>query len=111
MPLSTKLDKRNEDIKIYINGEFFHRDQAKISVFDSGFLLGDGIWEGIRLVNNSWLFLDEHLDRLYEGCKAIDIRLDEDKKFLTNAIIETQKINNITEAAHARVMVTRGNKI
>ena len=111
MPLSTKLDKRNEDIKIYINGEFFHRDQAKISVFDSGFLLGDGIWEGIRLVNNSWLFLDEHLDRLYEGCKAIDIRLDEDKKFLTNAIIETQKINNITDAAHARVMVTRGNKI
>ena len=111
MPLSTKLDKRNEDIKIYINGEFFHRDQAKIPVFDSGFLLGDGIWEGIRLVNNSWLFLDEHLDRLYEGCKAIDIRLDEDKKFLTNAIIETQKINNITDAAHARVMVTRGNKI
>lgn len=111
MPLSTKLDKRNEDIKIYINGEFFHRDQAKISVFDSGFLLGDGIWEGIRLVNNSWLFLNEHLDRLYEGCKAIDIRLDEDKKFLTNAIIETQKINNITDAAHARVMVTRGNKI
>ena len=111
MPLSTKLDKRNEDIKIYINGEFFHRDQAKISVFDSGYLLGDGIWEGIRLVNNSWLFLDEHLDRLYEGCKAIDIRLDEDKKFLTNAIIETQKINNITDAAHARVMVTRGNKI
>ena len=111
MPLSTKLDKRNEDIKIYINGEFFHRDQAKISVFDSGFLLGDGIWEGIRLVNNSWLFLDEHLDRLYEGCKAIDIQLDEDKKFLTNAIIETQKINNITDAAHARVMITRGNKI
>ena len=111
MPLSNKLDKRNEEIKIYINGEFFHRDQAKISVFDSGFLLGDGIWEGIRLVNNSWLFLDEHLDRLYEGCKAIDIRLNEDKKFLTNAIIETQKINNITDAAHARVMVTRGNKI
>ena len=111
MPLSTKLDKRNEEIKIYINGEFFHRDQAKISVFDSGFLLGDGIWEGTRLVNNSWLFLDEHLDRLYEGCKAIDIQLEEDKKFLTNAIIETQKINDITDAAHARVMVTRGNKI
>ena len=111
MPLSTKLDKRNEDVKIYINGEFFHRDQAKISVFDSGFLLGDGIWEGIRLVNNSWLFLDEHLDRLYEGCKAIDIELDVDKKFITNAIIETQKINNITDAAHTRVMVTRGNKI
>ena len=111
MPLSTKLDKRNEEIKIYINGEFFHRDQAKISVFDSGFLLGDGIWEGIRLVNNTWLFLDEHLNRLYEGCKAIDIQLDEDKKFVTNAIIETQKINNITDAAHARLMVTRGNKI
>ena len=67
MPLNTKLDKRNEEIKIYINGEFFHRDQAKISVFDSGFLLGDGIWEGIRLVNNSWLFLDEHLDKKWRS--------------------------------------------
>ena len=111
MPVNKDLDKRNLNIKIYINGLFYDRDDAKISVFNSGFLLGDGIWEGIRLVNNSWLFLDEHLDRLYEGCKAIDIQLDEDKKFLTNAIIETQKINNITDAAHARVMVTRGNKI
>ena len=73
MPVNQIIDKRNKDIKIYINGSFFDRDDAKISVFDSGFLLGDGIWEGIRLVDNNWVFLDEHLDRLFEGCKAIDI--------------------------------------
>ena len=75
MPVNKDTDKRNLDIKIYINGSFYDRDDAKISVFDSGFLLGDGIWEGIRLVNNTWVFLDEHLDRLFEGCKAIDITL------------------------------------
>ena len=64
MPVNQIIDKRNKDIKIYINGSFFDRDDAKISVFDSGFLLGDGIWEGIRLVDNNWVFLDEHLDRL-----------------------------------------------
>ena len=62
MPVNKDTDKRNLDIKIYINGSFYDRDDAKISVFDSGFLLGDGIWEGIRLVNNTWVFLDEHLD-------------------------------------------------
>ena len=76
MPVNKNIDKRNENIKIYINGSFFDRDDAKISVFDSGFLLGDGIWEGIRLVNNKWMFLDEHLDRLFEGCKAIDININ-----------------------------------
>ena len=64
MPVNKDLDKRNKNIKIYINGSFYARDDAKISVFDSGFLLGDGIWEGIRLVNNKWMFLDDHLDRL-----------------------------------------------
>ena len=76
MPVNKNIDKRNENIKIYINGSFFNREDAKISVFDSGFLLGDGIWEGIRLVNNEWMFLDEHLDRLFEGCKAIDININ-----------------------------------
>ena len=104
-------DERNSDIQIYINGSFYPRNDAKISVFDSGFLLGDGIWEGIRLVKNEWLFIDDHLDRLFEGCSAIDITLDLSRDEIKEAILETQKINNMTDSAHARVMITRGDKI
>ena len=111
MPVNKETDNRNKDIQIYINGSFYKREDAKISVFDSGFLLGDGIWEGIRLVNNSWLFLDEHLDRLYEGCKAIDININLSKDDIKKAILDTQQINNMTDSAHARLMITRGNKI
>ena len=111
MPVNKNIDKRNENIKIYINGSFFNREDAKISVFDSGFLLGDGIWEGIRLVNNEWMFLDEHLDRLFEGCKAIDININLSKQDIKNAIIKTQEENNMNNSAHARLMITRGNKI
>ena len=111
MPVNKNIDKRNENIKIYINGSFFDRDDAKISVFDSGFLLGDGIWEGIRLVNNEWMFLDEHLDRLFEGCKAIDININLSKEEIKDAIIKTQKENNMNTSAHARLMITRGNKV
>ena len=111
MPVNKDTDKRNLDIKIYINGSFYDRDDAKISVFDSGFLLGDGIWEGIRLVNNTWVFLDEHLDRLFEGCKAIDININLSKNEIKTALLETQKINNMSDSAHARLMITRGNKI
>ena len=111
MPVNKDLDKRNLNIKIYINGSFYDRDDAKISVFDSGFLLGDGIWEGIRLVNNTWVFLDEHLDRLFEGCKAIDIKINLSKGEIKAALLETQKINNMSDSAHARLMITRGNKI
>ena len=111
MPVNKDLDKRNLNIKIYINGLFYDRDDAKISVFDSGFLLGDGIWEGIRLVNNSWVFLDEHLDRLFEGCNAIDIKINLSKDEIKAALLETQKINNMSDSAHARLMITRGNKI
>ena len=111
MPVNKDTDKRNLDIKIYINGSFYDRDDAKISVFDSGFLLGDGIWEGIRLVNNTWVFLDEHLDRLFEGCRAIDININLSKNEIKTALLETQKINNMSDSAHARLMITRGNKI
>ncbi len=111
MPVNKEIDIRNKDIQIYINGSFYKREDAKISVFDSGFLLGDGIWEGIRLVNNSWLFLDEHLDRLFEGCKAIDINITLSRDDIKKAILDTQRINNMTNSAHARLMITRGNKI
>lgn len=111
MPVNNKIDERNKDIKIYINGSFHNRDDAKISVFDSGYLLGDGIWEGIRLVKNEWMFLDEHLERLFEGCKAIDIELDLSFGQIKDAIFKTQKINNMEDSAHARLMITRGNKV
>jgi branched-chain amino acid aminotransferase len=111
MPVNNKIDARNKDIKIYINGSFYNRDDAKISVFDSGYLLGDGIWEGIRLVKNEWMFLDEHLERLFEGCKALDIELDLSCDQIKDAIFKTQKINNMEDSAHARLMITRGNKV
>tara|TARA_B100000575_G_scaffold37595_2_gene25408 strand:- start:1081 stop:1971 length:891 start_codon:yes stop_codon:yes gene_type:complete len=111
MPNNNLLDKRNTNNQIYINGSFYHRSEAKISVFDSGFLLGDGIWEGLRLVNNQWLFIDEHIDRLIEGCLAIDITLNISRNQIKEAILETQKINKMSDSAHARVMITRGDKI
>lgn len=111
MPNNNIIDERNSNIQIYINGSFYLRDDAKISVFDSGFLLGDGIWEGIRLVKNEWLFIDEHIDRLFEGCLAVDITLDLSRDEIKEAILETQKINNMTDSAHARLMITRGDKI
>tara|TARA_B100000676_G_scaffold4136_1_gene3750 strand:+ start:2246 stop:3136 length:891 start_codon:yes stop_codon:yes gene_type:complete len=111
MPNNNLLDKRNTNNQIYINGSFYHRSEAKISVFDSGFLLGDGIWEGLRLVNNQWLFIDEHIERLIEGCLAIDITLNISRNQIKDAILETQKINKMSDSAHARVMITRGDKI
>ena len=66
-----EIDARNETIMIYIDGQFFHRSEAKVSVMDSGYLLGDGVWEGIRLYNGSLMHIDKHLDRLYNGAKAM----------------------------------------
>ena len=72
-------DQRNEDIVIYINGEFFPRNEAKISVFDSGFLLGDGVWEGIRLHNGKLCFIEEHIDRLFHGAGKLKIEIGKSK--------------------------------
>ena len=78
-----KKDRRNDKIKIFVNGKFLDRNNAKISVFDSGFLLGDGVWSGIRLHNGKLLFLTEHLQRLYDDAKAISLKIHVDKKELT----------------------------
>ena len=107
--IETHLSK-NKDILIYINGSLHRRQDAKISVYDSGFLMGDGIWEGLRLVNGSWIFLDEHLDRLFEGLKAIDINLPMSKNDVIAALEKTRAANNMDTNAHARLMVTRGEK-
>jgi len=108
--IETHLNK-NKDILIYINGSLHKREDAKISVYDSGFLMGDGIWEGLRLVNGSWMFLDEHLDRLFEGLKAIDINLSMSKNDVIEALEMTRAANNMDNNAHARLMVTRGEKV
>lgn len=102
--------EKNKNILIYVNGKLMSRDEAKVSVYDSGFMMGDGVWEGIRLYNNKWLFLDEHIHRLYEGAKAIDLDINLTKDQLKNALFDTQKINKMIDRAHARVMITRGIK-
>ncbi|MDP3961667.1 MAG: D-amino acid aminotransferase [Pseudorhodobacter sp.] len=103
-------DARNETILIYVNGRIVPKAQALVSVYDAGFLLGDGVWEGLRLYDGRWAFLDDHLDRLFEAAKAIDLDIGMDRAALTAALIATQHANAMTTDAHARLMVTRGVK-
>ena len=103
-------DLRNEDIKIYINGEYYHRSEAKISVFDSGFLLGDGVWEGIRLHNNKLIHLEYHIDRLYDGAESIAMDIHLSKKEIIDAIWSTLNENNMSTDTHIRLIVSRGIK-
>jgi branched-chain amino acid aminotransferase len=103
-------DARNEQILIWVNGKVVPKAQAVVSVYDSGFMLGDGVWEGIRLYNNRWTFLDEHIDRLFEAAKAIDLDIGRSKDEVIAAVLETQAANGMTNDAHARLMVTRGIK-
>ena len=104
---SAVTDDRNDKIEIWINGEFFPRHQAKISVFDSGFLVGDGIWEGIRLHKGKFVFLDRHLDRLFAGAAAIDLEIGLERKELSAALRRTVERNSMTGGVHVRLMVTR----
>ena len=102
-------DERNADVQIYVNGEFFHRSEAKISVFDSGFLVGDGIWEGIRLHRGRFAFLDRHLDRLYSGAKAIDLDIG-GRDEIGAALRSVVERNAMHDDVHVRLMITRGDK-
>lgn len=103
-------DARNDDILIYVNGEIVHRDEAQVSVYDSGFLLGDGIWEGLRLYDGHIPFLDAHLDRLYEAALYLDLDIGKTRADLTQAIWDTLDANGMTTDVHIRLMVTRGRK-
>ena len=103
-------DPRNADIKININGELFPRTEAKVSVFDSGYILGDGVWEGLRLHAGGLPFLSQHLDRLYEGAKALDMDIGLTREELTTRVLETLRANNMRDGVHIRLMVTRGMK-
>lgn len=103
-------DERNESIEISINGEFFPRHEAKVSVFDSGFLVGDGIWEGIRLHHGVFAFLDRHLDRLFAGAAATGIDIGLDRAGVEAALRATVDRNGMDNNVHIRLMVTRGDK-
>ena len=103
-------DPRNRDILIYVNGEIRPREHAMVSVFDSGFILGDGVWEGLRVHQGRIAFLAMHLDRLYEAAKAIDLDIGMDKQALTAALYRTLDANQMTDGVHMRLMVTRGLK-
>lgn len=103
-------DSRNNDVLVYVNGEFVRRDQARVSIFDSGFVLGDGVWEGLRLVNGKLISLEAHLDRLFEGARSIALEIQMGRDGIRHALLETLKRNNMQDGAHIRLMVTRGTK-
>ena len=103
-------DIRNRDIKIYVNGDIVHRDAAKVSVYDAGFMLGDGIWEGMRLYHWSWAFFDEHMDRFFNSCKTIALDVGMDKAGIMDALTRTAAANDMTHDVHCRLMLTRGIK-
>jgi len=104
-------DARNQDILIYVNGQIVPRADACVSVYDSGFMLGDGMWEGMRLYNGVWAFFDEHMDRLFNSCKAVSMDIGMNKQDVMDALTNTAAANNMTTDVHCRLMVTRGVKV
>ncbi len=103
-------DPRNAGILISVNGALVPRNEAVVSVFDSGFVLGDGVWEGLRLVDGGIAFLDEHLDRLTEGAKAIDMEIGLSREALGQRLFDCLNANGMRDGVHVRLMVTRGVK-
>lgn len=104
-------DARNRDIKIYVNGALKHRDAAMVSVYDSGFLLGDGMWEGMRLYDGKWSFFDDHMDRFFDSCKAVSLDVGMDREGIAEALAMTAEANGMTNDVHCRLMLTRGVKV
>jgi branched-chain amino acid aminotransferase len=103
-------DPRNAAVLIHLNGDLVTRDRAVVSVFDAGFVLGDGVWEGLRVVRGHPAFLEQHLDRLYQGAKALALDIGLSREDLTAAIYGTLAANQMTDGVHIRLMVTRGVK-
>lgn len=103
-------DPRNEKVLLYLNGALVPRSEAKVSVFDAGFVLGDGVWEGLRLHRRAFLFLDAHLDRLYEGAHAIALDIGLSREEMVGALRRTVEANAMDSGVHIRLMVTRGPK-
>ena len=104
-------DTRNETILIHVDGVMKPKAEAMVSVYDSGFMMGDGVWEGLRLYNGRWAFLGDHLDRLFEAAKAIDLDIGRTRNEVVQALEDTRRANGMETDAHARLMVTRGRKV
>jgi branched-chain amino acid aminotransferase len=105
-----EIDARNETILIWVDGALVPKAEARVSVYDSGFMLGDGVWEGLRLHAGRWAFLENHLDRLFEAARAIDLDMRLDRDGVRAALEATRTANGMETDAHARLMVTRGRK-
>ena len=103
-------DPRNDSVLISVNGALTPRDEAKVSVFDSGFVLGDGVWEGLRLVDGRLAFLERHFDRLWDGAKMLRIDIGLSREALKTRLFEVLDANGMTDGVHIRLMVTRGVK-
>jgi len=113
MPANTHTalpDPRNADVLVYLNGDFVPRAEARVSVFDGGFLVGDGIWEGLRLHHGVFPFLDRHLDRLEAGLRTVDLAQPFDRPGIIEALHETVRRNDMHDGVHVRLMITRGEK-
>jgi branched-chain amino acid aminotransferase len=105
-----QADARNDDVLVYVNGGFVPRNEAKVSIFDSGFVLGDGVWEGLRIAKGKLISVEAHLDRLFEGARAIDLDIGLSREGVVKAVQDTLDRNGMTDGAHVRLMVTRGLK-
>ena len=103
-------DPRNKSVLISINGELFPREEAKISVFDSGYLVGDGVWEGLRLHHGKLAFWDDHMDRLYQGAATIGMDIGKTRDELKEEIFKVIAANEMEDGVHVRLMITRGIK-
>ncbi|UWQ21744.1 aminotransferase class IV [Jannaschia sp. W003] len=104
-------DPRNETVLVWVDGALVPRAEAKVSVFDSGFMLGDGMWEGMRLHRGRWGFLEEHMDRLFSSCRAVSIDIGMTRDEVLDALRRTAEANGMTDDVHCRLMVTRGVKV
>ena len=105
-----ETDSRNEEILIWINGELVPKNEAKVSVYASGFMLGDGMWEGMRLYNGKWAFFDEHMDRLFNSLKSVSIDIGMGPDDILDIMNQTAAANGMQSDAHCRLMITRGRK-
>ncbi len=103
-------DPRNAEVLISINGELFPRRNAKISVFDSGYLVGDGVWEGLRLHHGTLVFWDDHMDRLYQGAKTIGMDIGMTRDEVKSQVERALEANKMDDGVHVRIMITRGIK-
>ena len=103
-------DPRNAAVRVWINGTLYPRAEARVSVFDGGYIAGDGVWEGLRLHHGRLLFLDVHLDRLFAGARAIDLDIGLSRQQITEALYASCAANGMRDGVHIRLMVTRGVK-